>query len=332
MGIMQKIAKKGDNKEKFIPFFRQLCPLASAIILSKGGGALRVVVYADVLFCVNFSIDLILLVLSGWALSLKRRPVRVILSSLFGGLFSVITLWLSLSPLYHYAHTLAAALLMCLIAYAPIPPRVFFKLAVAFFGASLLLGGAVSVLYSALASFFDTGELGTTNALVSAHKAEIFLLYALGSAFVFFLAGRFFTRHGSAKSVMLDLEEGGKSVTVSALVDSGNLLSDPFSARPVILVREREVRSVLPPPLFSVLEAGVAEEMPLSLQRKVRLIPAVGIGGKRTLVGYLPDAILLYEKNDEKHKKALDAVLAVCAGDLRDFDGHAAILPAKLLH
>lgn len=288
--------------------------------------------YADVLFCVNFSIDLILLILAGWALGIKRRPARIFLSSLFGGLFSVIALWLSLAPLYHYGATLLAALLMCVIAYAPQRPRIFIKLTVSFFAASLLLGGAVSVLYSALADFFDTGTLGGASALVSAHKAEIFLLYALGSALVFFLAGRFFARRGSGKSVTLEIEERGKRVKVSALVDSGNLLTDPFSARPVILVRQREISAILPARIFSLLDEGSTEKIPFPLQRKIRLIPAEGLGGKRTLVGYLPDCILLLEKDDEKHKRALDAVLAITDKELRDFDGHAAVLPAKLLH
>lgn len=289
------------------------------------------IVYADVLFCINFSIDLILLVLAGWALSIRRRPLRIFLSACFGGLFSVLLLWLSLAPIYHYAFALGAALLMCAIAYAPLRARVFIKLAVAFFAASLLLGGAVSVLYSALAAFFDTGTVGSASALVSAHKAEIFLLYALGSALVFFLAGRFFARRGSGRSVTLEIEERGRRVKVSALVDSGNLLTDPFSARPVILVRQRELSSILPPSVFSLLETGGAQTLPLTLQRKIRLIPAQGIGGRCTLVGYMPDCILLSEK-DDKHKRAIDALVAISEKDLRDFDGHAAVLPVKLLH
>ena len=294
---------------------------------------MRAVVYGDVLFCINFSIDLVLLVLAGWALSLKRRPGRILLSSFLGGVYAIASLLLSLPPLLHYTLALAAAFLLCAVAYAPVRARTFFKLVFAFFGASLLLGGAVNLLYSALAAFFDTGELGSTNALISAHKAELFLVYALGSAVIFFLAGRFFKRRGSGASAMLTIEENDKSVTLSALVDSGNLLSDPLSARPVILVRRRELAGLLAPCVFSLLEGGSTEgELPLSAQRKIRIIPVEGIGGKRTLVGYLPDAILVFQKETEKHKQAVDAVLAICDAGIRDFDGHAAILPAKLVH
>lgn len=288
---------------------------------------MRGVVYADVLFCVNFSIDLILLVLSGFLLSLPRRPLRILLSSAAGGLFSVLALWLSLSPLGNYLIAFAVALLLCAIAYAPLPPRPFCKLTVAFFFASLLLGGAVSMLYSALAAFFGTG----TSPLVSAHKAELFLLYVGASALVFFIAGRFFLRKGSGESMMLEITENGKTVTLSALVDSGNLLSDPLSARPVILVRGRELIGILPSPVFSLLDAGACgEDLPFSTQRKLRVLPVEGVGGKRMLVGYLPDSIVTYRKEDAKKRKPIDAVIAICDGDIQNFDGHAAILPQRL--
>ncbi len=292
---------------------------------------MRGVVYADVLFCVNFSIDLILLVLSGFLLSLPRRLLRISLAACVGGVFSVFSLWLSPSLFSGYALSFVIALLLCTIAYAPLPPRGFAKLTIAFFFSSLLLGGAVSLLYSALAAFFETGDPSAGSPLVSAHKAELFLLYVFVSAFVFFIAGRFFVRRGSGGSMMLTIEEGERSVTLSALVDSGNLLTDPLSARPVILVRRRELIGLLPSSVFSLFEAGsVDDELPFSVQRKIRVLPVEGVGGKRTLIGYLPERIIAYPADNTKKRRALDAVIAICEGDVRDFDGHAAILPQRL--
>lgn len=131
---------------------------------------------------------------------------------------------------------------------------------------------------------------------------------------------------------MLEIEENGKSVTVSALIDSGNLLSDPLSARPVILVRRRELEPLLPPRLFSLLESDADTALPLSVQRKVRIIPMEGIGGRVTLLGYRPDAILCFRAQRPTQKQALDAVIAICEKELRDFGGHGAILPARIVH
>lgn len=326
-----RLMKKVDDKEKYLPFLRHHSRPLFAIISSKGGSGMRGVVYVDVLFCVNFSIDLILLVLSGLLLSLPRRPLRISLSACVGGVFSVLSLWLSPSLFGGYVLSFLIALLLCAIAYAPLPPRSFAKLTIAFFFASLLLGGAVSLLYSALAAFFETGDLSAGSPLVSAHKAELFVLYVFASALVFFIAGRFFVRRGSGGSVMLTIEEGGRSVTLSALVDSGNLLTDPLSARPVILVRRRELIGLLPSAVFSLLETGaMGSELPFSVQRKLRILPVEGVGGKRTLVGYLPDCILSHPKDAPQKGRAVDAVIAICDADMRDFDGHAAILPQRL--
>lgn len=292
---------------------------------------MRGVVYVDVLFCVNFSIDLILLVLSGFFLSLPRRPLRLSLSACLGGAFSVFTLWLSLPTFWGYVLSFVIALLLCVIAYVPLPTRSFVKLVIAFFFSSLLLGGAVSLLYTALTAFFETGDPTVGSPLVSSHKAALFLIYVFASAVVFFVAGRFFVRRGSGGSMMLTIEEGERTVTLSALVDSGNLLTDPLSARPVILVRRRELIGLFPSAVFSILQGGGAEnELPLSVQRKVRILPVEGIGGKRMLVGYLPDGIVAYPADNGKQRKPIDAVIAICESDVRDFDGHAAILPQRL--
>ena len=288
------------------------------------------VVYADVLFCINFSIDIILLVLSGFLLSLPRRPLRLILSALVGGVYSVLSLWLSLPVGASYLLSFFVALILCAVAYAPLPLRTFVKLTIAFFFSSILLGGAVSLLSSALAAFFETGDPFATTPLANTHKAELFLLYVLISALVFFLAGRFFARRGSGGSMLLTIEEGGRSVTLTALVDSGNLLSDPLSARPVILVRKRELIGLFPSAVFTLLETGGGEDIPFSVQRKIRVLPVEGVGGKRTLVGYLPDAIITHPTDAPDRRRAVDAVIAISDSEIRDFDGHAAILPQRL--
>ena len=61
------------------------------------------------------------------------------------------------------------------------------------------------------------------------------------------------------------------------------------------------------------------------------MIVARGIGGGRAMLGYLPDAVLLYAEENPKNKRAVDAILAVAHAGEQDFSGHAAIIPAALV-
>ncbi len=292
---------------------------------------MQTVVYGDVLFCVNFSIDLLVLVLAGYFLRLRRRVLPLVLAALLGGAYAVFSLWLSPTPALGMLLSLFVALLLCLLAYAPIGFFALLRLCLAFYIASLCLGGAVNALYSLLAAFFGTEGLDGVYAVMSGKRAEIFLLYAIASGILIYVSGRFFSHHEMKGAIMMEIEDRGQCVKLCGLIDSGNLLLDPISSRPVILVRRRDVEALLPPEAFSVLDPrGKNEDIPPQIGRKLRVIPLSGVSGASTLLGYIPDAILLYPAEREKEKYAAHAMLAVYEGEMRDFGGHAAIVPHTL--
>lgn len=286
------------------------------------------VVYGDVLFLVNFSIDFLVLFMAGYFLHIKRRPFRLLLAALVGGIYGVVILLPALSwwgtLLVHFF----MAFCLCLIAYAPIGRRMFFSLFLSFFGAALLLGGALTAFYSFLATVF---EASGTNAVTSEKKAEMFLFYAAISALVLFVGGRVLAKRKNRREVMVEVWEGEKSTTFCGLVDSGNLLADPLSGKPVILVRRKEALSLIPGEALRSLERGADERsLPIHLRRKIRVILARGAVGQQVLLGYLPDDIYLYGRDREKNKYAVDAILAVAEQEAKDFGGYAGIVPASL--
>ncbi|MBQ8351722.1 MAG: sigma-E processing peptidase SpoIIGA [Clostridia bacterium] len=286
------------------------------------------VVYGDVLFLVNFSVDFLVLFMAGCFLHLKRRPFRLVLAALVGGIYGVVILLPALSWWGTLFIHFLTAFCLCLIAYSPVGRRMFFSLFLSFFGAALLLGGVLTAFYGFLATVFETGS---TNAVTSSKKAELFLLYAAISALVIFVGGRALAKRKSRKEIMVEVWEGEKSITVCGLVDSGNLLTDPLSGKPVILVRRQDVLPIIPSDALTSLERGTDENrLPLHLRRKIRVILAQGAVGQQVLFGYLPDDIFLYGRDREKNKYAVDAILAVAAHDTKDFAGYGGIVPASL--
>lgn len=287
------------------------------------------VVYGDVLFLVNFSVDFLVLFMAGYFLHIKRRPFRLVLSSLIGGIYGVVILLPALSWWGTLFVHFLMAFALCLIAYAPLGRKMFLSLFLSFFGAALLLGGILTALYNFLATVFETD--GGTSPLNSGAKAELFLLYAAGSALLLFFCGRVLAKKRSKREIMVEVWEGEKSITFCGLVDSGNLLSDPLSGKPVILVRRQEVLPIIPGEALSSLDhTGDESCLPLHLRRKIRVILAQGAVGRQVLFGYLPDDIYLYGRECEKNKYAVDAILAVAERDTKDFAGCSGIVPATL--
>lgn len=289
------------------------------------------VIYGDVYFLVNFSIDFLVLTLCGYFLRERRRFFRILFASACGGLYALLMLLPSLIWWQVLLVQIFMSGVLCLIAYGRMPVRAFLRIVLAFYAASFMLGGALNALYSMLSAALGTVFDGGSGAVVSEQKAEIFMLFALVSAGVLAAAGRIFSRHGRLTHVVLEIEEDGRRVCMKGMVDSGNLLQDPLSGKAVIVARAKQVSPILPSGAFDFLRHGSGDGIPLHKRRKMRVIVARGIDGGCALLGYQPDCILVASDENEKHKRAVDAILAVYEGDTQDFAGYAAIVPASLV-
>ena len=131
-------------------------------------------------------------------------------------------------------------------------------------------------------------------------------------------------RNTSENSVNIKFED--KNVTLSALTDSGNLLTEPISGSPVILTEYKKISCLLPQELTPFFESGDISNLtsvPTPYAVKVRMIPASGIGGDKMLLGFMPDEVTI----GQIKKKACVAVL----NDRRSFDSSDALVPSSLL-
>lgn len=293
---------------------------------------MQTVVYGDVLFLLDSSVDFLVLVLVGCFLHLRRRALRILPAAVIGGVYSV----LSLLPNWHFLLALAVnigvASLICAVAYAPLGKWDFLKLLLSFYAASVLLGGAVTALFSALSDFF--GTTGSGGVVINGKRAFYFLVYAAVSGVLIFGTGRILSRHTDTRRVTVQIREEGKTLTVEGIVDSGNLLRDPVSGKPVILVRRTQVERILPVGVCDAFSKSRQDKGERQLseraKRKMRVVLANGISGGSVLVGYLPDNITLFLNEKRKSKKSVDALVAVHDGDLKDFGGCGAIVPSAL--
>lgn len=285
---------------------------------------MRYIVYGDVLFFLNFSIDFLVLTLCGCFLHRKRSLPRLLLSSALGGAYAVAVLLPAWPAWLLLVGHLAAAVLLCLIAYGAPDPKSYFTLLFSFFGLSVLLGGSVEALYSFLRGVFHTGNLAE-----EPHRAGYFMLYVTLGGLLIFTVGRFLQRGRGGDAVMVEIEENGRHLVLRGLLDSGNLLKDPFSGRPVILVREAALSGLIPVSSARVLN-GEEDGMPLWQKRKVRVLIAESLGATQSLLGYRPDGIFLYSADSRGGKTAVDAILGLDTDAGRDYGGCAAVVPAQL--
>lgn len=266
-------------------------------------------IYGDVLFLIDFSIDFLVLFATAKILHIKFNAPCTALASCLGGVYSVLSLLIRHGAV-SVACSLAAAVLICLIAFGIGFPKTLGKAALSFFALSALLGGTVTACYSLLDSLLSADTFQSTNSV----SLPVFVAVCLACFALAFVSGKIFAPAVTQKTVRLKICTNNTSIEVCLLVDSGNLLVEPISSLPVAVVKK------------SLLEPILTDEIDTK-NVKIRVVPVKTATGNDLLVGFVPDFACIITGREKN--KAVNCVVVGCAdGSMPTLDG---IFPAMLM-
>lgn len=290
------------------------------------------VVYVDVLFLINFCMDFLALRSAGAILHIPAKRCLLLLAAILGGVYAVASALFPGDPLVAIVIGGGVAALLCYVAYGGRcgKPR-FFGLVLLFFLISWLLGGMITAFYEFLGGFFkDRGELLSFLLDGDGKLAVFFGLAALAAVFLG-IGRRQLLHRRHAEAVRLTIFEGEDSETVSAMVDSGNTLTDPLSGRPCIVLTAGAAVEIVPDDIKQLsAEAGLdPTRLSDGSRRRIRVIPAESLGGNQLLIGYVPTKLLLATEGEEE--RCVDAVLVLDPRERVGYNGYGALVPATLI-
>lgn len=290
------------------------------------------VIYIDVLFLINFSMDFLALRLAGALMHLPARKLPLLLASAFGGIYAVVGAFLNGNGVFGALIGIGVALLLSYIAFGrECNRRAFFGVFFLFLVSSFLLGGMITAFYEYLGYFLNSDE-GLPSVLREGDERLLyFFLLVVASAFLLRLGNRMLLFRRQEGSVKLTLFEEGRSMTLSALADSGNTLCDPLSGKPCIVLDAEKASEVIPKDIavFSGAAAVPVEALSDKSRRRIRLVPSDSIGGHRLLVGYLPERVTVYDRDGTE--RAVDAVLVLDSRGGGKLSGYDALIPPILI-
>lgn len=277
----------------------------------KGELILTTTVYGDVLFVINFSMDLLSLFISGKILGLERKKGLLAISAALGGVYGVCALMIRSTAL-SIVLNVAIYIIMCLIAYPKTSRRAFIKVCFLFYVISLLCGGAVTSCYSLFDMIFDSVITNNNDTDTGHIPLWVFCIFAAVCAILSFVTGKLFADKKDMRYVTFSVTINGITHQMRALCDSGNLLKEPISGTPVIVASGEWFKN-------ATGLCGDCLSYAPDMRLKLRYIPTSTATGEKLLTGILPDRIIL-----TKEKTAVKAVIASAYdGEFSDFDGIA---------
>ena len=268
------------------------------------------VVYADVLFLVNFSADYLVLLTVGRLRRMRMKRLRLVLGSVFGALYAVPAIILIPTYPLQIVSVLSAGVVLTLIGLGFPGWRRFLSLTVLVWAVSFLYGGAVTVLFVFFTRLFGglavEGDTGG--------KVLVFLVLFLLSGALTALSRRL-RSVGAPREVGCRITVGETTRDYTLMTDSGCLLREPMTGRAVVLLSAKACEGLVPPSLLTT-EEGI--EPPLSYDERKRyyLIPYQTVSGKRLMHGFRPDRAEIGDGRKRREE-------AIVLGVVRDRNGIA---------
>ena len=233
------------------------------------------VVYLDELFLLNFVVDYLLLLAAGRLCGEVLRRGWLALGAAVGAGYAAAAILPGMGFLLHPLCKLAAAVLALLAGYGR--SRRLLRVGLVFFAVSAAFGGGIF----ALELLGGQGLTLRNGVLYSAMDLRLILLSAAGCYAAITLVLQRTARHTAARRelvpALLTLE--GRRVALTALVDTGNTLTDPATGRPVMVAEGEKVAG-----LFPAGQAPSGEE----LRRPVETLERLGRQGWQGRCRLLP--------------------------------------------
>lgn len=285
------------------------------------------IVYGDLFFLINFSMDFLCLFLVAKLLSRPLSTLRFSLASALGGIYSVGALFLP-EGIMGLLLDLLCCIGICLIAFAARGEswRSLLVLSGAYFLSSVLLGGMMTAIFSLLNRLSPP-----LSELEESADIPLWVLIPVGifSGLAALFGGRFLHKRAQTKTFRLEVQLGGRKISCLAFCDSGNLLCDPLDGKRVLLLDKSLAPLLLPANLKAhVLSANTSvDDLPPPLRSRLRVIPVQTANAESILLALKPDRILM---KSEKETHRVDALIgfAELGGALRDCK---ALIPPELV-
>jgi len=288
-------------------------------------------VYADILFLINFSMDFLCFYITAKLLHRRLPKIRALLASVLGGVYAVAILFAGFLPPLELVLDILAGLIMCALVFASKKtsfPKLLLS-SLSYVGVSVALGGIMT------AAFNMVNLLGFSfDALKDSGDGMpvwLFAVLAALSGAATLAGGRFFRQKQSERSADIEITYGGKTVRLTALSDSGNLVRDPISGKSVIVADVAALSSALPSEIVRAVkrrDASLLAALAPDVAKNLRFVPSRTATGGGMLYALLPERITVTVSGEKPYE--VDALVAPIqlGGAAKGFD---ALIPPELL-
>ena len=293
-------------------------------------------IYIDVVLIENLIMNYIILLASGLILKIKIKHIRLILASLLGAVYSIIAY---MGILEFYSSILLKIILSIIIVYIAFNPQSIKKMwkdLLIFYLTSFVFGGAAF----ALIYIIRPQDILMRNGLfLGTYPLKTVMLGGIVAFTIIITAFTVVKRKISKKDMFctIEIKLNGKNIKANAMIDTGNMLKEPITNTPVVVVEHTLLYQCMPKEILNNLEniiGGDFEKIPDKIKQeyilKLKLIPFSSLGKQNgMLLGIKPEYLKIITEEQEKTQK--NVIIGIYNKSLTKRGEYRALMGMELL-
>ncbi|MBP5245788.1 MAG: sigma-E processing peptidase SpoIIGA [Clostridia bacterium] len=275
------------------------------------------VVYADVLFLVNFAADFIAIYASAKILNVKKSYLRFTLAAFVGGAYGVAAIYMQTA--YKWLFSAFFMIIMCLIAFGKKTVKENLKANFVFASVNMLLAGIMYFIYE---TAYKYKVYKRTDVSLKPIAAAVFF-------FISFVVVRIFQRilknRADKSEITGIIGIMGKNAKFEFLCDSGNVFKDAYTDMPVIVISCAKAREKMD---FENLIGIMKTDAQTAVKYKFRYVSVSTVAGSTVMPALLPDKTEV-EKDGKTYE--IKALVALDGSTEQGYNGKDGIIPYSVL-
>lgn len=293
-------------------------------------------IYIDIVLIENLIMNYIILFTTAVVLKIKVNHIRLILASLLGAGYSIIAY---MGIIKVYSSIILKIILSVLIIYIAFNPQNIKKMCkdlLLFYLVSFVFGGAAFALIYIIK---PQNILMKNGLFLGTYTLKTVMLGAVVAFCIIIGAFAIIKNKISKKDMFCEIEIliNQKKIKTKAMIDTGNMLKEPITNVPVIVVEHILLYSCIPKEILNNLKeimGGDFKNIPCDIQEKyiskLKLIPFSSLGKQNgMLIGIRPEYVKVITDEQEKINK--NVIIGIYEKSLTKKGEYQALIGIELL-
>ena len=293
-------------------------------------------IYIDIVLIENLIMNYIILFTTAVVLKIKVNHIRLILASLLGAGYSIIAY---MGIIKVYSSIILKIILSVLIIYIAFNPQNIKKMCkdlLLFYLVSFVFGGAAFALIYIIK---PQNILMKNGLFLGTYTLKTVMLGAVVAFCIIIGAFAIIKNKISKKDMFCEIEIliNQKKIKTKAMIDTGNMLKEPITNVPVIVVEHILLYSCMPKEILNNLKeimGGDFKNIPCDIQEKyiskLKLIPFSSLGKQNgMLIGRRPEYVKVITDEQEKINK--NVIIGIYEKSLTKKGEYQALIGIELL-